>query len=126
MKPFIAALIAVQLATGCHYGPRMENLNLARSPRGAVVQLTSAGRTWSGELLAVGADGLVLLEGRRMVSVPFSQIRDARPTELGSGYRIGGGQRPNPETLARLRRVSHFPQGITPEIHTKLSAIYEN
>ena len=125
MKPFIAALIAISLATGCHYGPKIENLNLASSPRGASVQVTRVTGGVSGELLAVNDDGLVVLDGRRMVTIPFSEIRDARFTEIGPAYRIGGGQRPDPERIARLRRVSHFPQGITPEIHARLLTIYQ-
>ncbi len=125
MKPFIAALITISLAAGCRFGPKMENLNIARSPRGAVVQVTRATGAVSGELLAVNDDGLVVLEGRRMVTIPFSEIRDARFTEMGSGYRVGGGKRPNPEAIAKLRRVSHFPQGITPEIQARLLTIYQ-
>lgn len=125
MKPFIAALITILLAEGCRFGPRMENLSLASSPRGAVVQVTRATGGVRGELLAVNDDGLVVLDGRRMVTIPFSEIRDARFAELGSGYRIGGGKRPNSDAIAKLRRVSHFPQGITPEIQTRLLTIYE-
>lgn len=125
MKPFIAVVIAISLAAGCRYGPRIENLNLASSPRGAVVQVTRVTGGLSGELLAVEDDGLVVLEGRRMVTVPFSEIREANFTQIGSAYRISGGRRPNPEGIARLRRVSHFPQGITPEIKARLVTIYQ-
>ncbi|MDP9201904.1 MAG: hypothetical protein M3P26_08235 [Gemmatimonadota bacterium] len=125
MKPFIAALITLSLAAGCRYGPKIENLNLASSPRGAAVQVTRTTGGVSGELLAVNEDGLVVLEGRRMVTVPFSEIRDARFAEVGSAYRIGGGKRPDSEAMARLRRVSHFPQGITPEIKASLLTIYQ-
>lgn len=125
MKPFIAALVTISLAAGCHYGPKIENLNLASSPRGANVQVTRVNGAVSGELLAVNDDGFVVLEGRRMVTVPFSEIRDARFAEIGSAYRFGGGVRPNPEGMAMLRRISHFPQGITPEIQARLLTMYQ-
>lgn len=125
MKPIIAALIVASLAAGCRYGPKMENLNLARSPRGAVVEVTGANGVVNGELLAVDDDGLVVLDGRRMLTFPFVEVWKARFAELGSSYRVSGGTRPNSGQLARLRRVSHFPQGITPEIKAKLLTIYE-
>jgi hypothetical protein len=125
MKPFIAALIAIALATGCHYGPKIENLNFASSPRGASVQVTRVNGAVSGELLAINDDGLVVLEGRRMVTVPFPEIRDARFAEIGSAYSFGGGTQPDPEKLAMLRRISHFPQGITPEIKARLLTMYQ-
>lgn len=125
MKHFIAALIAISLAAGCRFGPNKADLHVATSPRGADVQITTGSGGVNGELLAVNDDGLVVLDGRRMVTVPFTEIRDARFAELGAKYRIGKGRRPHPLTIARLRRVSHFPQGITPEIQAKLLTMYE-
>ncbi|MDQ3697796.1 MAG: hypothetical protein M3373_07200 [Gemmatimonadota bacterium] len=125
MKTSIAVLLAISLAAGCRFGPQIENFDLARSPRGAIVHVTRATGAVSGELLAVTEDGLVVLEGTRMVSVPFSEIRNARFPDLGASYRILGRQRPDPEAMAKLRRVSHFPQGITPEIQAKLLTIYQ-
>ncbi len=125
MRPFIAALIAISLAAGCSFGPSKANLRVATSPLGAAVQLSTKTARVNGELLAVNDSGLVLLDGRRMMTVPFTEIRDAKFAELGAQYRIRGGRRPPPLAIARLRRVSHFPQGITPEIQAKLLTLYE-
>ena len=122
---FAAALIAVSLVTGCRLGPRLENVQLARAPRGAMMQVTRVSGVVNGELLAVTEDALVVLEGKRMVTVPFAEIRDARSPELGREYRISGQKRPDPDSMARLRRVSHFPQGITPEIEARLLTVYQ-
>jgi hypothetical protein len=124
MKPFFTALVAMSMVTGCRFGPKIEQVSLARSPRGAMYEVTKFVGVVNGELLAVIDDGLVVLEGQRMVTVPFSEIRDARTSELGSDYRVRDGKRPNPQLMARLRRVSHFPQGITPEIQARLLTLY--
>ena len=125
MRKLLAASIALSLVTACRYGPRLENVSLARSPRGTMMEVTRLTGSTNGELLAVAEDGLVVLEGRRMVNVPFVEIRDARSAELGRDYRFSGQKRPGADVIARLRRVSHFPQGITPEIEAKLLTIYE-
>lgn len=125
MKPFIAAILAASLVTGCRFGPKIEEFQLARVPRGALAQVSrTSGQLNNGELLAVDSVGLVILEGRRMVSVPFVEIREARFPEMGGGYTFGRGKPPSPEAVAMLRRISQFPQGITPEIQARLSAIY--
>ncbi len=80
MKAFIAALIAISLATGCHYGPKIENLNLASSPRGASVQVTKVNGEVRGELLAVNDDGLIVL-GRDWLSVQLRGRNAARSGE---------------------------------------------
>lgn len=124
MRLFVAALLAVSLVTACRFGPRIEQVSLARSPRGAMYEVKRVAGVVNGELLAVTDEGLIVLEGRRMVTVPFADIRDARSTELGKDYRVRDGKTPNPQLMARLRRVSHFPQGITPEIQARLLTLY--
>lgn len=125
MQHLATALIAVSLVAGCRFGPKIEDVQLARSPRGTMMQVTTVNRALAGELLAVTDSALVVLEGRRMVTVPFVEIRDARSSELGREYRFSGQKRPNAESMARLRRVSHFPKGITPEIQARLVTLYE-
>lgn len=122
---FTAGLIAVSLVTGCRFGPKLENVTLAKTPRGTMMEVTRISGVVNGELLAVTDDALVVLEGRRIVTVPFVEIRDARSSELGRDYRISGQKRPDPDAMARLRRVSHFPQGITPEIEARLLTVYQ-
>lgn len=122
---FAAAVMAVSLVSGCRFGPKLENVSLAKAPRGTMMEVTRVSGVVNGELLAVTDDALVVLEGKRIVTIPFVEIRDARSSELGRDYRISGQKRPNPESMARLRRVSHFPQGITPEIEAKLLSVYQ-
>lgn len=124
MTKFFAALIALSLVAGCRFGPRMETVSLARSPRGAMMELATLTGPVNGELLAVNDDDVVILQTGRVVNVRFTEIRGARSRELGSDYRFGGQKRPDPDMMARLRRVSHFPQGITPEIQARLLTLY--
>lgn len=125
MNRIFSALIAVSLLAGCRFGPKIDAISLARAPRGAMFEVSRVAGVVNGELLAVTDDALVILEGGRMVNVPFVEIRDARSRELGKEYRIRDQKQPGPEVIARLRRVSHFPQGITPEIEAKLLTIYQ-
>jgi hypothetical protein len=125
MRQLLALSVALALVTGCRFGPKLETVSLARAPRGTMMEVMRVSGSTNGELLAVAEDGLVILEGRRMVNVPFVEIREARSSELGREYRFSGQKRPSPDVIARLRRVSHFPQGITPEIEAKLLTIYE-
>lgn len=124
MTRLFAALIAVSLATGCRFGPKMEKLSIARSPSGAAIEAATFTGPVKGELLSVTDDGVVVLQANRLINVRFAEIRDARIKELGSDYRFGGEKRPDPDTMTRLRRVSRFPQGITPEIQATLLTLY--
>lgn len=125
MKRLLLVLLASFTAASCVFGPRMENLNFSRSPRGAMVEVQRQGSAGlSGELLAATESGLVVLSGRRMVTVPFTDIREAKFPELGAkSWRLRGNTPPG-EDLEFLRRISHFPQGITPEIQAQLNTLY--
>ncbi|HEU4748584.1 MAG TPA: hypothetical protein VFS56_08800 [Gemmatimonadaceae bacterium] len=124
MTRLFAALIAISLAAGCRFGPKMEKLSIASSPRGAMIEAATLTGPVNGELLSVTDDGVVVLQANRVVNVRFAEIRGARFRELGSDYRFGGERRPDADRMARLRRVSRFPQGITPEIQARLLTLY--
>lgn len=111
-------------SAGCHVGKKAETLALAHSPSGAMANLdVNQQGAVAGELLAAEDGALVLLRGRSMLSIPYSQIRYAAFPEIQQRYSLG--QRlPDAETLRRLRLISHFPQGISPELRTKLAAMY--
>lgn len=124
MTRLFAALVAISLATGCRFGPKMEKLSVARGPGGAAIEAATLTGPVNGELVSVTDDGVVVLQANRLINVRFAEIRNARFKELGSDYRFGGQKRPDPDRIARLRRVSRFPQGITPEIEARLLTLY--
>jgi hypothetical protein len=124
LRVLLLALLAAA-AAGCHYGPRIETFEPARSPEGIHVKLDlQAGATVSeisGELLAVREDGLLLnvptdrgatfRSPRRVTLVAYRYVRkvDARPLS---------DQSPATSVADRetLRRLSRFPQGLSTEL----------
>jgi len=111
-------------AMACHAGKNAETLGLARSPSGAMATLDLDQRApMTGELLAADDTGLVLLRDRTTFSIPYSRIRRAVFPELDQRYSLD--QRgPDTETLRKLRLISHFPQGLSPELRVKIAAMY--
>ncbi len=111
-------------ATACAVGKKAEKLGLAHSPTGAMANLdVNQESVITGELLAAEDSALLLLRGQTMLSIPYSQIRYAVFKEIDQRYNLK--QRvPDPETLRKLRLISHFPQGLSPSLRLTLAAMY--
>lgn len=125
MKP-IAILLAISLVStsACTFGKNAARLPLAQQPFGASMKITTTtSAAYSGELLEIGDDGLTMrqMQGKIMF-VPFTVLRDFSVNDLGSRYSSNRSGKPAPEMLQRLKAVSHFPQGIPPEIRQRLLA----
>jgi hypothetical protein len=119
--------IMITLALGvaaCSVGKKAEKLGLAHSPTGAIASLDVTQQSEiTGELLAAEDSALLLLRGQTMLSIPYSQIRYAAFKDIDQRYRLE--QRvPDPETLRRLRLISHFPQPLSPSLRRTLAAMY--
>ena len=124
MHTRILGVLLVASAFGCHAGPKAENLGVARSPFGAMGTIDpQRGNSIQGELLAADDSALVVLRGRTMIVVPYSNIRRATFPALGYVY-ARPGEAPDAATVRSLRLVSHFPQGISPDLRPRLMAIY--
>lgn len=148
------ALLAAACATclgACAAGPRFARFEPARGPKGVRVEATvtksSAPRAWTavtGELLEVRAEGLLVLgtlaqvrqEGKkqvpmqssdgktRLVLVAFARIEAARFDGMGKRCDLRDGAPPTDEVRERLRLVSRFPQGLSPELQRRLLEIH--
>lgn len=100
----IIVLVTSVLAGCINIGRSAESYGVVRSPRGAQVALETRARTISGELLEVREDGYLLSADGRIVLVPRGAV---------SGWKIQG----FPQGRAgRLRLLSRFPQGLSPEL----------
>lgn len=122
-QSIILALALV--GSGCHVGARADTLALAHGPFGAMVELDAINRgTVSGELLAAEDTALIIRRGRTMVPILYSQIGRVSFPEVHQRYALQHRHSLDTETLARLRLLSRFPQGITPGLRTRLGAIY--
>jgi hypothetical protein len=117
----VFALLA--LSAGCTVGPRVENVGLAREPRGASVTLQVGNRTFTGELLEVQDTALLVLSNAQAVTlVPYRLLSKG---EAEGRWRVQrGGRPPTAAQRENLRRVSRFPQGIDAELRRALLAAY--
>jgi hypothetical protein len=127
MKRMSTAVLLVVLFAGCSVGPRGETTALALSPRGALIELvTQTGEMVGevgGELLEMRNDGVVLLTDAGQVTlveyeaVQHASLEHGPPGLTGANMRSG-------RTFQRLRRVSRFPQGLSPEVEARLLSAY--
>lgn len=96
-------------------------LPVATQPDGAHVSLLTASGAYTGELLAVQDDGVIISTDRIMFA-PFSAITSLKVDRMGRQFRLGRADVPSGERLAQFRAVSRFPQGLTPNIRSRLLA----
>jgi hypothetical protein len=124
--------VAVSMSA-CHVGPQIKDLDLARNPDGATVEvqvLASEGRDklkFEGELLEIRNDGIIFSgaaandSADEVIFVAWSRAARVKATQFG-GYSaaIGRSLEWNSETKERFRLISRFPQGISSEIMDSL------
>ena len=131
---FVSLNVLVAMS-GCHIGPQISELPAARTPYGAVVEITVRGdenRRFrnNGELIEVGDAGFLLelerADGRYLVLVPWADIESVSATELDGFHARGVRQtEQREEIVAEFRLISRFPQGLTPALRTRLLAVYD-
>ncbi|MFN2383940.1 MAG: hypothetical protein ABR559_06715 [Gemmatimonadota bacterium] len=94
----------------------------AKQPGGVTVQLDlGAGRTASGELLEVGDGGLLLVRPNwEFMRFPYGVIQRARFAQFEDLTLTGSV--PTAAQRERLRLLSRFPQGLTPDLKAALLA----
>ena len=108
------------LLAGCTVGSKVKNYPPAQAPAGATLELELAGqRALTGELLAVADSALLVQSGGRLHRVRVALIR------LGNGPRVSfTGATLEPEVRERLRLISRYPQGVSPELQSRLLQAY--
>ncbi|HKV50744.1 MAG TPA: hypothetical protein VJO52_06020 [Gemmatimonadaceae bacterium] len=118
------AIVALSvLALGCHFGPRADDLAVAREPRGARTRIAArTGITIDGELLAVLDTGLVVLWSRQVGYMPYVQTLTLSAQTISLS--IAKGRLPSPGDREHLRLMSRFPQGLTPDLEARLLAAH--
>ena len=58
----------------------------------------------------------------KIMFVPFTALRSFKVDGLGAEYASSRAGTPYPAMLKRLQAVSHFPQGISPDLQQRLIA----
>lgn len=110
------------LATlACQLGGRVDRFVPARQPAGVALTVwLRGGATGEGELLAVQDTALVFLAQDTVTLVPYRVLQAGRFSQVGELTETP----PTKDFAGRLRLVSRFPQGLTPEMLTRLLAAY--
>lgn len=118
MRP-LAIVLGLALLAACQVGTHAKNYQPATGPAGAMVrlELTDKSQT-TGELLAVEGSALLLLQASVLTRVPLSRIRSGSAPKVGFDGKLGG------NTRERLRLISRYPQGVSPELEGQLLRAY--
>jgi len=124
MRQIILLAAASFICTGCQIGKNAANLPVAHTVAGATVQIRTASQRFDAELLEVRNNGIVVAKKKdgQIAMVPWTSTQQASVKGLGREYRYGILMPPARDVLPNLVKVSHFPQGMTPEIEKRLLA----
>ena len=117
----LLALVCLTAASGCMFGKNAANLTVAGSPWGTMGKLRTTGLTLDGELIEMREKAMIFRDtNNRLLIVPYDAIQYFTPVGLKSPYLITPRDRPIGEIRSRLASISHFPQGMTPEIQRRM------
>lgn len=132
----ITCLLAC-LGSGCSYGMNARDFSPAHAPRGVIGHFSVGAAELAGELIELRDTGVIVLttsgvvagatdsgaaNGSRLRLLPYAAIQSARFDQ--TNLTIEGGRSPASRTAERLRLLSRFPQGITPELLDQLLRAY--
>lgn len=111
MRPSVSFAALAMLLTGCHFGAKVMDYG----PAGGTSRLGTSRGVVRGELLAATDSTLILFDeaGRRVVEVRYSSITSGGVDP--GGPRLSGTPPSDTERI-RLRRLSRFPQGMSPRL----------
>lgn len=115
-----AGLVALILLAGCSVGTKAKNYAPAQGPAGATVQLELAGKkALTGELLAVEESTLLVMAGGELIRVSVPSIQSGKAPKLSfTGTTLKN------DVRNRLRLISRYPQGVSPELESRLLQAY--
>ena len=122
MRNLILLAAALFIGTGCQMGKNAAKFPVAHTVAGATMQITTTQR-FDAELLEVRTNGIVVARKNGPVTmIPWTSIKRASVKGLGREYMFGLLMPPVSSVLFNLEKVSHFPQGMTPDIEARLLA----
>jgi hypothetical protein len=119
----LSSLALLGGAAACTIGKTAADWPVAKQPQGATVSLQSGSTVLTAELIEVAPDGVVLNRAGRLVFASFSVIDKLIAVGTDSEYTMGKRMPPTRAARAKLAMVSHFPQGMTPEIRQRMLAL---
>lgn len=118
-----ALFIPAALATigACFHGPTPERFQPAQGPKGIEVHLALSRDRVRGELLAFQDTALIVLRDNQILLVPLGSIRSGVFKQRGTLIENG---RISQQERTRIRLMSRFPAGLTPELRARLLTAY--
>lgn len=104
----------------CVVGQHLDSFEPANGPAGGTVTLTTKVKPigYMGELLAVEDSALLLVRNDTLMRVPSSLIRSIDAPYGGGSGKLDKHQR------EKLRLISRYPKGVTPDLEQRLLAAY--
>ena len=106
----LAAVLA-----GCSFGQTAAKFEPARGPRGISATITT--RAWKNvvvEVVEFGDESLLVDSAQGVARVPYAIIESAVFAQ--TGIHVEGGRPPAAKVREKLRLLSRFPQGLSPEL----------
>jgi DNA-binding transcriptional LysR family regulator len=114
-----------------HHGTTVESFPPARTPKGVTGQIKTTRADYTVELIEVRDGGIVILSAQTLRFLPYSAITSSRFDGIGDS--ISNRKSPSPKVRERLRLLSRFPPGLTPELlqtlltaHAQTQLVQEN
>jgi hypothetical protein len=111
--------LALLALFGCSIGGSVAGWRPSSQAAGTEIELDLGGmHKVKGELIALDSAGFLVLEPTRLVRVDPQELRG------GSGYKSSFDSPLSAETRNRLRLMSRYPQGVSPEVERALLEAY--
>lgn len=111
--------LALLALFGCSIGGSVAGWRPSSQAAGTEIELDLGGiRKVKGELIALDSAGFLVLEPTRLVRIDPQELRG------GSGYKTSFDSPLSAETRDRLRLMSRYPQGVSPEVERALLEAY--
>jgi len=136
MRCILLILVLGSTGSGCSYGMKVGHFVPASGPRGVITRVAVGSSTFDAELIEIRGTGLLVLQNPgadpsssggpetrpRLRSLPYGSIRSARFEQ--TNVAIADGVPPSQKDIRRLRLLSRFPQGVSPELLQALLHAY--
>jgi hypothetical protein len=120
VRASLRPVAALLLLAACMIGTTGRSYAPAKGPAGATVSLDVTGkRAVSGELLAVEETTLLVLQERQLIRVAVTLIESGKAPKISFTRQSLAGA-----TRERLRLISRYPQGVSPELEARLVEAY--
>lgn len=108
-------------SVACQLGGRVDRFAPAKQPGGVATTLWfRGGGTGEGELLVVQDTAFVILDQDTVTLVPYRALKSGRFSQVGELTDLP----PSEDVKSKLRLVSRFPQGLSPDLLARLLAAY--